>query len=185
MTPVAPKLMTAEDLLRLPDAGDGMMHELIRGEVVTVPRPGFRHGRRQYAIARILDDFGKEKSHGRAATDVGILIERDPDTVRGPDVAYWSAERMPLDQEPEGFAVIAPDVCVEILSPTNRRAELHEKIVEYFRFGVQMVWVVDPEDRTLTVYRSADEARLFHESAKFSDNDVLSGFECLVGELFR
>jgi Uma2 family endonuclease len=184
VSPVATKLVTADEFLRMPETGDGMMHELVRGAVVAVPMPGFRHGRRQLAIAKILDDYARPKSLGRAATEVGILIERGPDTVRGPDVSYWSAERLPLDQEPEGFVTIPPELCVEVLSPTNRRAELREKIVEYFRFGVRMVWVIDPEDRTLTVYRSADEARLFHENARFNGDDVLPCFECHVGDLF-
>ena len=123
----------------MPDPGDGMRHELVRGDLTVMPRPGFRHGRRQLRIASLLDAYGAASKHGRAATDVGLLLERDPDTVRGPDVAYLSAERLPLDQEPEGFLTIAPDICVEILSPSNRRSEMHEKIVEYFQFGVRMV----------------------------------------------
>lgn len=185
MATAATRPMTAEEFWNLPDPQDGMRHELVRGELTVMPRPGFRHGRRQLRIAGLLDAYGAEGDRGRAATDVGILIERDPDTVRGPDVAYWSAERLPLDQEPEGFLAIAPDLCVEIISPSDRRTELHEKIVEYFRFGVRMVWLVDPEDRTITIYRSPDEAHLYHETAEFDGGDALPGFRCGVGELFR
>ena len=185
MSTIAAKPITAEEFLHLPDPTDGTtLHELLQGEVIAMPRPGFRHGRRQYRIAAILDAYGSSTKLGRAATDIGLLLERDPDTVRGPDVVYLSAERLPFDREPVGFLTVAPEVCVEILSPTNRRAELRDKIIEYFRFGVRMVWIVDPEEKTLTIYRSADEARLYHETARVNGEDVLPGFECKVAELF-
>jgi len=182
---IATKPITAEEFLHLPDPTDGTtLHELLQGDVIAMPRPGFRHGLRQGRIFAILDAYGSSTKLGRAATDVGLLLERDPDTVRGPDVVYLSAERLPLDQEPVGFLSVAPEVCVEVLSPTNRRVELRDKIIEYFRFGVRMVWIVDPEEKTLTIYRSADEARLYHDSARVSGEEVLPGFECRVADLF-
>lgn len=184
MATVATRPITAEEFFRLSDPRDGEARELVHGEVVVMPRPGFRHGRRQGRVFAILDSFGAGAKHGRAATDVGILTGRDPDSVRGPDVAYWSYERIPADQEPAGYPSVAPDLCVEILSPSNRRAELREKIIEYFRVHVRMVWLIDPEDRTLTIYRSVDEAKLLHESATFADDEVLPTFSCRVADLF-
>lgn len=177
-------LLTADDFAALPDPPEGMVHELVHGEVVIVPSPGFRHGRRQGRAFAILDAFGVAAKHGRAATEVGIRTEVDPDTVRRPDVAYWSFARLPAELEPTGIPSVAPELCVEILSPTNRRAELHDKIGEYFRVGVAMVWLIDPEDRTLSIYRTPDEAQLLHESATVTPGEPLPGFSCKVADLF-
>lgn len=184
MSSVAQKFITAEEFLRMPPPPDGSKTELVRGEVVSVCRPGFRHGLRQCRIGASLDHFGRSRQHGRAVVETGVITERGPDTVRGPDVSYWSAERLPLDQEPEGYPEIAPDLCVEVLSPTNRMARIREKMRELFQRGVRMVWVVDPEDRTVVIYRSPDEGRLLHESATIQCEDVLPGFSCSVADLF-
>jgi len=184
MASVTSKLVTAEEFFRMPPPSDGAKLELIRGEVVNVCRPGFRHGRRQLRIGNLLDQFGHSTGHGRATVETGIVTEQGPDTVRGPDVSYWSVARLPLDLEPVGYPEIAPDLCVEVLSPSNRFARILEKLREYFARGVRMVWVVDPEDRTVAVYRSPDEGRIFHESATLSGDDVLPGFSCRVAELF-
>lgn len=176
--------ITAEEFRCLPPPPDGSKRELIRGEIVIACRPGFRHGLRQGRICGVLDQFGRARGHGRAVVETGTQTQRGPDTVRGPGVSYWSAERLPLDQEPEGYPEAAPDLCVEVLSPTNRRVLIRDKMREYFERGVRMVWIVDPEDRTVTVYRSLDEARLLHESATLTGEDVLPGFACRVAELF-
>jgi Uma2 family endonuclease len=112
------------------------------------------------------------------------VTDRDPDTVRGSDVSYWSTERLPLDQEPEGYPDVAPDLAVEVLSPSNRMARVREKMRELFERSVRMIWVVDPEDRTVTVYRSLNEGRVLHESAKLQGEDVLAGFACPVADFF-
>jgi Uma2 family endonuclease len=184
MASVTSKLITAEEFLRMDPPADGSKVELVRGEVVTVCRPGFRHGRRQLRIGNILDEFGHSTGHGRAVVETGVVTQRGPDSVRGPDVSYWSVERLPLDVEPEGYPEIAPDLSVEVLSPSNRSAVIRDKMRELFQRGVRMIWVVDPEDRTVVVYRSLDEGRLLHESATLQGEDVLPGFSCKVADLF-
>jgi len=184
MASVATRPITAEEYFRLPPPPDGSKIELVRGELVTVCRPGFRHGLRQGRICGLLDHWGRSNRHGRAVVETGIVTQRGPDTVRGPDISYWSAERLPLDQEPEGYPGIAPDLGIEVLSPSNVMAKIREKMAEYFQSGVRMVWIVDPEDRTVAVYRSMDEGRVFHENATLSGEDVLPGFTCRVAELF-
>lgn len=184
MASVAERAITAEEFLRMPGPCDGSKVELVRGELVTVCRPGFRHGRRQGRIWGLLEQYGQSTGHGRAVVKTGVVTQRGPDTVRGPDVSYWSAERLPLDQEPEGYPELAPDLGVEVLSPSNRMAKIREKMAEYFQRGVRMVWIVDPDDRTVAVYRSMDEGRVLHENATLSGEDVLPGFSCRVAELF-
>jgi Uma2 family endonuclease len=185
MAIVEHKLITADEFFLMPPPADGSKVELVRGEVVPVCRPGFRHGRRQLRIGGILDHYGRSTKHGRAVVETGIVTTRDPDTVRGPDVSYWSAERLPLDQEPVGYPETSPDLVVEVLSPNNEMAKIRVKMRECFERGVRMIWVVDPEDQTVAVYRSMDEGRIFHESATLSGEDVLPGFTCRVTELFE
>src|SRR5580704_17348905 len=142
MATVKPDLITAEQYRTMPPPEDGSKLELVRGELETMCRPGFRHGLRQVRVATILDTFGRNHKHGHAVVETGIVTEREPDTVRGPDVSYWSFERLPLDQEPEGYPDMAPDLAVEVLSPWNRLALIRTKMGEYFNSGVRMVWVV-------------------------------------------
>jgi Uma2 family endonuclease len=184
MVTVAQKLITAEEFAEMPDPVDGSKEELVRGVIVTMPPPGFRHGATQVRVTSILDQFARPRKLGRVTVETGVITERDPDTVRGPDVSYWSAERLPLDQEPQGYPDVPADLCVEVLSSAKAMRRVREKIREYFTRGVLMVWIVDPEERTVTVYRSPDEARLFHESATLTGDDVLPGFACPVSELF-
>lgn len=184
MSTTSPRLLTAEEFARLPESPDGSKQELVRGEVVMTPPPGFQHGYRQGRVFRLLDAYAASTSHGRAVLETGVVVEREPDTVRGPDVSYWSAERLPLDQEPKGYPETAPDLCVEVLSPSSRRSMIREKVAEYFARGVRLVWVVDPEGRSVSVYRSADEARLLHDTATLDGGDVLPGFSCRVADLF-
>lgn len=178
------QFVTAEEFFRMPGAADGAKLELVRGEVITVCRPGFRHGLRQGRAYSLLDQYGRSTGRGRAVVESGIITEREPDTVRGPDVSFWSVDRLPLHLEPEGYPLTFPDLCVEVLSPTNVMAKIREKMQEFFNAGVRMVWIVDPEDRTVAVYRSMDEGQVLHESATLTCEDVLPGFRCLVKEFF-
>jgi Uma2 family endonuclease len=184
MSTVAEKLITAGEFARMPAPPDGSKQELVRGVIVTMPPPGFHHGVCQVRVASLLDGHARANRQGRVTVESGLITEQDPDTVRGPDVSFWSFARLPEDQRPEGYPDVAADMCVEILSPHRRLRTILEKLREYFARGVRMVWVVDPEDRTVTVYRTPDEGRLYHESATLSGEDVLPGFSCRVAEIF-
>jgi Uma2 family endonuclease len=183
MATVAQKPITAEEFFLM--SGDPSLRmELVRGEVVTMCRPGFRHGLIQARIARKLDEYATGRRFGRVTTESGLITERGPDTVRGPDVAVWSFDRLPADQEPVGYPTVAADLCVEIISPSDRPAQVQEKLVEYLARGVRMVWVIDPDERSVRVHRSPDDPELFDESATLDGDDVLPGFSCLVADLF-
>jgi Uma2 family endonuclease len=183
MATVAHKLITAEEFFRMHGDPSHKL-ELVRGEVVTMCRPGFRHGLIQFRIARKLDEYCSAHQFGRVTVESGVVTERRPDSVRGPDVAVWSYERLPMEQTPVGYPEVAADLCVEILSPSDRPGEVKDKMREYFERGVRMVWVVDPEDRAVRVHRSPDEAQLLYESATLTCEDVLPGFSSRVVELF-
>lgn len=184
MATVAQKLITAEEFARLPEPADGSKQELIQGELVTMPPPGFRHGVVQLNIGSLLRDHVRSHKLGRVTVESGLVTERDPDTVRGPDVAFWSDVRLPLDQMPEGYPEIAADLCVEVLSPSDSHKYVQEKVREYLDRGVRMIWIVDPEVRTLTVYRSRKDVCILEETDTLSDEDVLPGFSCKVAEIF-
>jgi Uma2 family endonuclease len=185
MTTTAVKLITAEEFARMPDPPDGSKQELVRGVIVTMTPPGFRHGVCQNKVAFLLTAHVLATRCGRVTVETGMVTERDPDTVRGPDVAFWSIERLPLDQTPEVYPEVAADLCVEILSPSNTPHETHEKVREYINRGVRLVWVVDPEDHTVTVYRQPGEGRLLWDDATLTGEDVLPGFQCRVAEFFE
>lgn len=181
----ATKLLTAEEFAKLPNPADGSKQELVRGEVVTMPPPGFIHGIVQNNVSFSLTAYARQTKSGRVTVESGVVTERDEDTVRGPDVAYWSYERLPADQVPEGYANVAPDLCVEVLSPSNTEQRTTRKVAEYFACGARMVWVVDPEERTVTIYRKPGEGRVLWEDAAITGEDVLPGFSCALTEFFQ
>lgn len=185
MSTIAQKPITADEFLRMPDPADGSRQELVQGEIVTMPPTGFRHGRVQHRIDLLLGKFLEEHPIGAVTIESGVRTERELDTVRGPDVAFWSAERIPLTQEPVGYPDVAADLCVEVVSPHDRQSELRRKAAEYLTHGVRMVWIVDPEDQTVTVYRKPGDGRLLSDDAEITGEDVLPGFQCRIGEFFR
>jgi Uma2 family endonuclease len=157
---------------------------LVRGEIVSMPPPGFLHGQVQTNIACLLQPFARQHKLGRVTVESGVLTEDDPDTVRGPDVAYWSAERLPPDRTPVGYPEVPADLVVEVLSPDDSRRKMANKVREYLARGVRAVWVVDPEDRNVAVYRQAGQGQLLWEDATLSGEDVLPGFTCSVAQFF-
>lgn len=184
MATVTERLLTAEEFSRLPNPPDGSKQELVKGEIVTMPPPSFTHGFHQGRIYTLMDQHVRSHNLGRTTVESGLITERDPDTVRGPDISFWSFERLPPEQTPQVYPDVAANLCVEVLSPSNRLPQISDKIQEYFSRGGRMVWIVDPEDRTVRVYRSPEEGRIFHEKATLSGEDVLPGFSCLVAEFF-
>jgi Uma2 family endonuclease len=184
MTPTTTgRLLTADEFRQLPDPPDGSRQELVRGVVITMPPPGFRHGKVQCKVGRLIGNFLDAHPLGHVVTESGVRTEAGPDTVRGPDVSFWSFERLPADAAPDGYPEVAPDLVVEVRSPGQSRPKLRDKIKEYLFNGVRVVWVADPEDRTVTIYRQPDEGRELGESARLTD-DVLPGFACRVGDIF-
>lgn len=175
--------LTAEAFFQMPNPRDGSQQELVRGEITTMPPAGGMHGVICAKVNHKIGAYMDARPGGTlASNNTGVITRRNPDSVRGPDVAYWSKERLPV--VPVGFIDVAPDLVVEVLSPSNTSKEIREKIKEYFEKGVKMVWVVAPEDRTLTIYRVPDEGRLLHDSATVTGEDILPGFTCKVSELF-
>lgn len=146
------KLLTAEEFWQL---DDHRLLELECGEIVAMNQPGLRQGYVCTKVASIVDRYVDEHRLGRVfCNDAGIVTERDPDTVRGPDVMYYSFQRLPADQLPEGYADVPPEVVFEVLSPEDRPRRVIRKIGEYLAVGVLCAVVLDPETRTVSLHRN-------------------------------
>lgn len=185
MSPATTALLTAEEYFDLPEPADGSKQELIRGEVVVMPNPGVRHGEVQLQVGFLIKAFLKGNPIGRAMTESGTVTERGPDTVRGPDVSFYSVARLPLGQEVTKYHTEVPDLCVEVVSPSNSMRKLKDKAKEYLFAGVQVVWIVDPADRTVTIITEPLESRVLEAGATLDGGVVLPEFSCQVAELFE
>jgi Uma2 family endonuclease len=144
-------VLTAEDFLLLPDSN--RPRELVRGRIVTMNAPYYRHGKICGRLVRFLGNFADDQDLGTVVSnDAGVVTERGPDSVRGADVAYYSYQRLPKDVDPEGYPGVTPELVFEVRSPTDRSKALQEKVDEYLSAGVLSVCVLDPTDDTAVVY---------------------------------
>ena len=183
VTDVGARLLTADDLLRL--YSRGVRGELIRGVLCETMPTGMEHGEIVTNLVFLLGNFIKPRKLGiLTASDSGVWLERDPDTVREPDIAYFSAETSPLDERVTGYAEVAPDLVVEIASPGDSRREMNDKAVMWLSHGVRLAWVVHPDTRTVDVHRTDNPVATLSEAEALDGLDVLPGFSCEVREIF-
>ena len=181
--PPTTKLLTATDLLRL--AGDGVRGELIRGVLHETMIMGVEPGEVAVNLVAEMRQFVKPRKLGRlTCSDTGIRLERDPDTVRGPDIAYFSAATMPLDMRIPGYAEVVPDLLVEVVSPNDTRREVAAKARMWLRYDVRLVWVVLPQTRSVDVYRPGHAVETLTDQDTLDGLDVLPGFTCAVSAVF-
>jgi len=185
MSTVVAKLITAEEFAAMEEPADGSKQELVKGEIVTMPPPKGRHGYVQGEIYARLWNVVKPNKLGWVVVESGVVLERDPDTVRGPDVSFYSISRHP--SPPDDYFEIPPDLAVEVLSPDDRRREVLEKIREYTANGVRLVWLINPdlEVRTVTIYRGNQPGIILEETDTITGDDVLPEFSCKVLEFFQ
>jgi Uma2 family endonuclease len=176
---VEPRLMTAEELLALPD--DGMRHELIDGELRTMAPAGGPHGRDAMRVSVPVAAHVYSNELGEVlAAETGFVLRRDPDTVRAPDFAFIRAERWPAEGLPEGYVTIPPDLVLEVVSPSDTATEVREKVDEWLRFGVRAVWVLYPGPR-LDVYLGDGRVLTYGPDDGVDGGDVLPGFRIGLG----
>ena len=183
MTYTKTKLLTADDLLRL--YGQGVRGELIRGELLETMSTGINHGRTVTKTVIQLGSFIEPRQLGTlVASDTGIWLERDPDTVREPDIAFISAEKMPLDADIPGYSEVVPDLVVEVRSPNNSLREIREKALMWLDFGVSLVWVAHPDSRTVDAYAADGSILTLTEDDNLDGGEVLPGFSCPIRNIF-
>jgi Uma2 family endonuclease len=159
-------LLTAEGLLCLPD--DGRWYELVDGELVEVTPPGGAHNNVMGNVYYVLRNHVQPRDLGTVLPgDTGVILTRGPDTVRGPDVCFSSRERMPAGSIPAGCLEVAPDLVVEVVSPSDRAGNIDEKVQAWLRAGVVLVCVIDPQTRSLVLHRGS------RASHRYQINDVV------------
>jgi Uma2 family endonuclease len=172
----APRLMTADELAELPD--DGYHHyELVRGGLICMAPSFFAPGFTVSAsLARIVP-FVAERDLGLVGSaDVGFKLTRDPDTVRAPDIWFVRTSRIPRGKDAEQFFPGAPDLAIEILSPSARYRDVMAKVRDYLAAGTPLVWVIDPLGRTAGAFGPGMFAQLLDEDGILDGGDVLPGF---------
>jgi Uma2 family endonuclease len=176
-------LYTAADLLKMPE--NRVRYELVEGELrTTTPASG--------ALGLVTGRlFGELFQHVRAQAlgelfteATGFQLRRNPDTVRAPDIAFVRAERLPPEGIGPGFLELAPDLAVEVVSPSDTVSELGEKVGEYLDVGVRAIWVVDPANRTVTTHEAGRNVRLLREDDMLEGGAVVPGFQYSVAALF-
>jgi Uma2 family endonuclease len=176
-------LVTADELLRMPDSG--VRRELVRGEVREMSPSGSRHSRIGAKILARLEVYVEAGGLGAVHnSDGGFRLFSDPDTVRSPDIGFVSRERADAVGDIEGFWPGAPDLAIEVISPSDSYGEVDEKVAEYLEAGCRMVVVVNPRRRTAAVYRSRSDIALLTENDSLDGGDVVPGWTLPLREVF-
>ena len=172
--------LTAERALSLGLSG---LWELIDGRVVPVSPAGARHGDVVASVTRLLATFVGARRHGRVfAGDTGFVLRRNPDTVRGPDVAFVTAARLP-GRPPAEFLEGAPDLAIEVISPSDTWKAIDKKAGEFIAAGARAVWAIDPGDETAKVY-TPDGSRVLARGEALACPELLGDFELRLPELW-
>jgi Uma2 family endonuclease len=177
-------LLTADELIRLP-RGRGARHELIRGELRTMPPSGEEHGIVAGEVYTLVKVFVRAHSLGYVlAAETGFFIAHNPDTVRAPDMAFISARRFPMSGPSAKYSEIPPDLLAEVVSPSDNESDVVEKVQQWLAFGVRLVWAVYPRTRSVVAYRSMLDPPRLTSDEDLTCEDILPGCSCKVSDFF-
>jgi Uma2 family endonuclease len=183
MSAVAEKLMTIVEFEKLPETE--LRRELVRGKVIETMPPGGEHGSVALAIGSLLRIWLIQNGlKGYVAVESGYFLARNPDTTRGPDVSYVRAERIPETGIPKGFWQLAPDLAIEVVSPSETADEVRDKVHDFLVAGTPLVWVVYPRTKEVTVHTPDGLARTYSVKDVL-ESAVLPGFRCNVKDIFE
>jgi Uma2 family endonuclease len=185
-SPLHPRLLTAADLAALPsDLPSGpVKYELDDGRLVLMAPPAGEHGRLQHRVGRVLDKHAENLGLGEAFGEIGVILRRNPDRVVGPDAAFVVKRSLPVRMSPEGYFETIPELVVEIRSKNESPADVRGKAEEYLEAGVQIVWIIEPQSKAVTVFRPKERARVFKIGDVLTAKGVIPGFKVPVVELF-
>ncbi len=180
--------VTADDLASF--EGDGYRYDLLQGDLIRVSPAGFRHGRLAHEISGhlwVFLDAHPELRLVAVGAETGFRLGREPDTVLGPDAAVVCLDRLPPTQAQIGFLELAPDLAIEIVSPTDRWTTVSGKVEAYLSAGVQLVWVIEPSLRAIRVYSSegAEQRLQADRGDVLQAPGRLPGFRLVLSELFE
>jgi Uma2 family endonuclease len=181
---ISQNLMTADELWRMPD--DGNRRELVNGELNMMAPAGGGHGEIANTIAYLLTAHVKAKKLGTiVAAETGFVLSRDPDTVRAPDAAFISKSRIPPNGLPINFIPFAPDIAVEVLSPSDSHLDVDEKIEQWINAGTALVWIVNPRSKTVSVYQKGRDPHILRNDDVLEGLEICPGFSVKVSEIFE
>lgn len=175
--------LTVQDLSRM-DEESGERYELAHGVLLVREPPNARHGTTAATIAAFLVTYVRQHRLGNVMVETGFVLTRSPDTVRAPDVSFIRAGRL-RGTYVDTFVEGAPDLAVEILSPSDRFPMVEQKVGHYLAAGCRAVWVVDPREQTVTVRRPEREPVRLESHERVDGGDIVPGFRCLVAEMFE
>ena len=179
--PNMPSLMTADEFLTVNIPGKHV--DLVRGVLVVREPPGYQHARTLAHLTAVLVTYVDSHELGHVlAGDPGFKIATNPDTVRGPDIAFIRRERVP-DPSPRGFAALAPDLVVEVRLPNDRPGDTLAKVADWLSGGTRLVWVIDPDRRLTRIYRADGMESLLERDDALHGEDVLPGFTCQLAAI--
>jgi Uma2 family endonuclease len=168
------KLVTIRDVEQL---HDDSRYDLIRGELIRITPAGAHHGEYAANVLIPLGTFAKKHKAGKVYTaETGFILARDPDVLLAPDVAFVRYDRLPSEAAQEGFLELAPDLVVEIVSPSDRAHDVTAKVLEYLDAGVLLVWVVEPRRRIVTAYSADRSTRVLGIDEELDGDPALPGF---------
>ncbi|MGH9176804.1 MAG: Uma2 family endonuclease [Vicinamibacterales bacterium] len=177
------KLMTIEAFEQLAD--DGYRYELVDGELARMPPTGEGHGDVDRQFIWLLEGFIRPRGVEKLFVETAFVLSPDRQTVRQPDIAFVHAHRLRHDRDRERAVRLAPDLVIEIVSPTDRRSAVVAKAHEYLSYGVKLVWVVDPASRSITVFQSNGSEDVLGQNDTIDGEDVLPGFRATLRDIFQ
>jgi Uma2 family endonuclease len=178
------QIMTADELLKMPH--DNFRFELVRGELIQMSPAGSNHGKIAARIGSRILQFVEEHNLGDVyAAETGFIIDTDPDTVRAPDASFVTRERIDALGDTEGFFPGAPDLAIEVISPNDTYTQVADKALEWLRSGTQMVIVIDPNKKTVTLYRDLDDITILTETQTIEGGNLLPGWSLSLQDLFK
>jgi Uma2 family endonuclease len=177
------QLITADELLRM--STDGNRRELVSGELRELTPAGHEHGRYTMRFSVPLGQHVEEHNLGVVyAAETGFQLATNPDTVRAPDIAFVSRERAASVSAGPGFFPGAPDLAVEVVSPSDTDAEVESKVEDWLRAGCRLVIVVNPRNQTLKTYRAMTNIAVLTVEDTLDAGDVVPGFRLPVRKVF-
>ena len=175
--------VTAKELLDMPN--DGFRYELVRGELRKMAPAGHAHGEYAMSIGAPLAVHVKTNGLGKVyAAETGFQLESDPDHVRAPDAAFVRLQRVEDVQDQPGFFPGAPDLAIEVISPSDLYTDVDEKVADWLDAGTLAVILVDPRRRVVKLHRSMTDVVVLNVEDTLTVDDIVPGWQMPVGEIF-